>query len=99
MHDLALSRHALTRANQRGITHQLIRDLLELADVEEPVGGGCTVLRLSRRQLRDRDLRARLGSRADRLQNIALVWSAEGEIVTVVHDHGGRAGRRYRPVH
>ena len=99
MQEFALSKHAIARAKQRGVTHQMIKDLIANADVEEPVGRGCTVLRLSRRRLQDQSVRAALGARADQLQSVALIWSEDGEVVTVLHDHGSRAGRRYRPVH
>lgn len=96
----SMSHHAAVRANQRGITHQMIIDLLAHADVEAPVGRGCTVLRLSRRRLQDGDLRAGLGSNPDKLASLALVWSEDSaEVVTVMVDHGGAKGRRYRRAH
>ena len=92
--------HAAIRANQRGITHQMIADLLAYADVEAPVGGGCTVLRVSRRRLQDGDIRADLSSNPDKLASLALVWSDDSaEVVTVMVDHGGAKGRRYRRAH
>lgn len=100
MPDVSMSKHAIARANQRGVTHQMIADLIAYADVEEAAGDGCMVLRVSRRQLQDRSIRSSLGVRADQLQSVAVVWSAwSGEVVTVLHDHGGKAGRRYRPAH
>lgn len=100
MHAFSLSSHARTRANQRGITHQMINDLLAHADIEAPVGGGCTVLRLSRQRLRDRDLKAELGSNPDKLAGLALIWSEDSaQVVTVMVDHGGAKGRRYRKAH
>ena len=70
MTEFSMSKHATARANQRGVTHQIISDLLAYADVEEPAGGGCTVLRLSRRTLRDRSVRASLS---------AANWSASSQ--------------------
>ena len=97
MIDLALSRHAATRANQRGVPADTLRALIAYADVEQPAGGGRVVLRLSRERLRDRELRRTLGGTCDRLRTLALVWSQEtGEVVTVLHDRGGAQGRRYR---
>lgn len=97
---IALSKHAAIRANQRGITHQMIEDLLAHADVEAPVGGGCTVLRVSKERLRDRTLRAQVATRPEKLGSLALVWSDEtAEVVTLLVDHGGAKGRRYRARH
>lgn len=99
MTEFSMSEHAAVRANQRGVTHQMISDVLTYADVEEPVGDGRTVVRLSRQTLRDQSVRSSLGPHADRLQSVALICSRDGEIVTVLHDHGARGGRRYRPAH
>jgi hypothetical protein len=97
---LALTRHATIRAQQRGVTHDVLDALIRHADVESPVGRNCTVLRFSRQRLMDRDLRASLGATVERLASLAVVLSdSTGDIVTVLHDHGGAAGRRYRRPH
>jgi len=94
---LTLTRHATIRAQQRGVPHGVLNALIAHADLEAPVGSGCTVLRFSRERLMDRDLRAALGATADRLGSLAIVLSDDtGEVVTVLHDHGGSEGRRYR---
>jgi hypothetical protein len=67
MSQLCLTRHASVRASQRGVSHDLIDALIAYADFEVRAGGGCTVLRCSREGLRDRELRASLGPKADRL--------------------------------
>lgn len=100
MSTLSLSQHAAIRANQRGVTHALIDALISHADYEMPVGDGCTVLRMSRERLQDRDVRRELGSIIDRLKNLAVVWNyEESKVITVLHDHGKSAGRRYRRAH
>jgi hypothetical protein len=100
MSAFAMTRHASIRANQRGVTHDMLDALIAYADFEASVGGGCTVLRLSRDRLEDRDLRASLGSSADRLASLAVVLADDtGQIVTVLHDHGSAEGRRYRRAH
>jgi len=92
----ALSNHAKTRANQRGIYHEMMEAVLRHADHEVPVGDGCYALQLSRRQLRDPKLKARIGSSFDRLAGLVLICcNGSGEIVTVMRDCG-RAARRYR---
>ena len=94
---LDLSRHADLRANQRGVTHEMLHALIAYADIEAPVGKGCTVLRLSRGRLEDRALRSALGTMADRLRSLAIVVAGDGgTVVTVVHDHGKSGGRPYR---
>ena len=91
-----LSRHALKRANQRGVTHTLLSALLLHADQETPVGGGCAALRLSRGRLADRSLRSALGAEFDRLDGLVAIVGDDGGVVTLLRDHNGRAGRRYR---
>lgn len=93
----ALSNHAAVRTQQRGVSRRLIDALMSYADFEAPVGGGCTVLRMTRDRLDDSDLADRLGAVRDRLSGLSVVWSERtGEIVTVVRARRGRAGRRYR---
>ena len=75
----------------------LLDALIAFADFEAPVGGSCSVLKLSRERLDDRELRATLGHLADRLRSPAVVVADDsGSIVTVLHDHGLSRGRRYR---
>lgn len=93
----ALSNHAAIRTQQRGVPHQLIDALMSYADFEAPVGGGCTVLRMTRDRLDDPDLADCLGAARDRLRGLSIVWSERtGEIVTVLHPRRGPTGRRYR---
>lgn len=95
----ALSTHAAMRTQQRGVPHHLIDALMSYADFEVPVGGGCTVLRMTRDRLDDPDLTDRLGAERERLRGLSIVWSDRtGEIVTVLRPRRGRAGRRYRRV-
>lgn len=93
----SMSRHAETRANQRGVTSAMIDALLDHADFEMSAGRGCSVLRVSKEWLKDKELRRKLGGSADRLGKLALVWSEDaGEVVTVLRHHAGAKGRRYR---
>ena len=81
----ALSNHAAVRVQQRGVPHRL------------PVGGACTVLRMTQDRLNDPDLAASLGADRERLRGLSIVWSQRtGEIVTVLRPRRGPAGRRYR---
>lgn len=93
----ALSNHAAVRTQQRGVPHHLIDALICYADFEAPVGGGCTVLRLTRDRLDDPDVAERLGAERERLRGLSIVWSERtGEVVTVLRPRRGSAGRRYR---
>ena len=61
-----LSTHAARRARQRGVNDALIDLVLAHADIDDPAGSGCTLLRISRERLAD--LRPRIGARlADKL--------------------------------
>jgi hypothetical protein len=92
-----LTQHAAVRTQQRGVPDHLIDALMSYADFEAPVGGGCTVLRMTRDRLDDPDLADRLGTERERLRGLSIVWSERtGEIVTVLRPRRGPAGRRYR---
>lgn len=94
---LQLTNHATVRANQRGVPHGLIEQLLAHADIETRVGGGCVALSVSRRRLADRDVRRSVGRDLDRLRNLAVICDAgDGSIVTLLHEHGARARRYHR---
>jgi hypothetical protein len=93
----ALSNHAATRVQQRGLPHHLIDALMSYADFEAPIGSGCTVLRMTRDRLSDPDVAACLGADRERLRGLSIVWSERtGEIVTVLRPRRGPAGLRYR---
>ena len=96
----ALTQHAALRAQQRGVPHAVIAMILDHADVSTPVGSGCSALRLSKERLHDRALRAAFRSGLDRAANVTLlVDDSTSDIVTVLHDRGGREARRYRRAH
>ena len=96
MLDVELSKHAATRANQRGVSHHLLSTLLDVVDIASPVGSGCRLLRVSRQQLNDRAARRRVGSDADRLGSLSVIWSDHAQTIVTVLRHEGRAGRCYR---
>ena len=94
---LQLTNHASIRANQRGVPHGLIEQLLAHADIETRVGSGCVALSVSRQRLADRDVRRSVGPDLDRLRNLAVVCDTlDGSIVTLIHQHGSRARRYHR---
>ena len=95
-HDI-ITHHAWRRIQQRGIPLSLVENILDHHDRDGAVGDDCRVLRVSRNAARN--FAATGGDRqtADRLPDIAVVWSDRtGQVVTVIHDGGTRRARRYR---
>jgi len=96
MLSLRLSRHADRRAQQRGVTHAVLNDLLAFGDIEVPVGSGCVALSISRNRLQDLSVRGALQTNPDKLSCLAMVWSeTREEVVTVITGRSSRM-RRYR---
>ncbi len=66
---------------------ELINVILEYADIQQPLGGGHVILRLSHRRISDTVIRQQLGREARRLKDVALVWDEDaGQIVRVCDD-------------
>lgn len=93
--NLEFSHHAGVRMNQRGVPMDLLERVMTHADIEASVGGGCTAFCVSRRRLKDRDVRRSFGGSVDQAAKIAVICGDDGSIVTVLKDWGA-AGRRYR---
>ena len=92
-----MSNHAEIRAKQRGVRKASVRKLMEWADFEVPVGGGCVAIRLGREQYFDPDVRRDLQGAMDRIKNVTLIVDeCTGTVVTILHDHGTARGRIYR---
>ena len=92
-----MSNHAETRAKQRGIRKTSVHILIDWADLEVPVGGGCVAIRLARAQYFDSDVCQDLRGAMDRIKNVILIVDeCTGTVVTVLHDHGTAKGRIYR---
>lgn len=59
--------------------------VLRFHDEEHDQGGGRTLLRLSPRRLRTREVRSALGADAARAAGVAILWNErEGEIIRVL---------------
>jgi len=59
--------------------------VLRFHDEEQDQGAGRTLLRLSPRRLRDREIRAALGELTERAANVSILWNErEGEIIRVL---------------
>lgn len=63
-----MSNHAETRAKQHGVRKASVRKLMEWADFEVPVGGGCVAIRLGREKCVNSDVRLDLQGAMDRLR-------------------------------
>ena len=86
---IEVSMHALKRCQSRGIPRWMIEQVILGADLEVPVGHGCTALSLTR------GAASTHGRLAEKLSGIVAVVSDDGTLVTVLHAHG-RRGRRYQ---
>lgn len=94
--EYTLSKHATTRAQQRGVRQWVVDSLFNEADVEHPVGGGCRALTFSRSRVVElREDGASVGE-LEALGRHFLVISPDGTIVTVGKVRAGTRGRRYR---
>jgi hypothetical protein len=86
-----ISKHAQRRMNQRGITHDFIAALIDYADIEVPVGSNSSLLRVSRAQGEHLNI-------DDRLGHYGIIFSEDGNVITVLPIHRGNSGRRYRRI-
>lgn len=66
-------------------TSALINVILEYADVQQNIGGGRAILRLSPRRMKDPVIRGVLGRETKRLADVSLIWDEEeGAIIRVL---------------
>ncbi len=92
-----MSNHAEIRAKQRGVGKTSVRTLIDWADFEVPVGGGCVAIRLARAQYFNSDVCQDLRVAMDRIKNATLIVDeCTGSVVTDLHDHGTAKGRVYK---
>lgn len=93
-----LSRHALTRSQQRGIRPEMIDYVLWEADIDLHARGGCRRYCISFRKMAALLKAGAPAAWLDRAMGVIVIWSESGKVVTVLHDHGrnGRC-RRQRP--
>ena len=93
--DLILTAHGRRRARQRGAPDAVLDALLDLADRDVPVGGGCRALSLSTPRAAQARAEGTAPALLERLRGRVLVLAEDGRVVTVLHAHGRRA-RHYR---
>lgn len=83
--DVALTRHAEARMNQRGVTMETLRRALDWHDRAVPVGEGCSALSLSpqrERALREAGVAPAL---LDRVRPLVVLLAENGAVVTVMN--------------
>lgn len=94
-HDL--TDHAMVRAQQRGVTHDVISLVLSEFDISLHAGEGRLNVRISRLWLAELVRSGTSARLAERAAGVVLVIDPVSSLViTVLHDHGDRAGRCYR---
>jgi hypothetical protein len=75
----------------------LIALVMDHHDIEFDINDDCRLLRLSRGMAAAIATSERVPSDAQRLASFALIHSDRtGRVVTVLRDHAGHSGRRYR---
>jgi hypothetical protein len=94
MTQFVFSRHAVVRAQQRGITPAQIDAIMRYADMECPRGGGCVSVWISRRELRRFGSSTPEGVSTDRLQGVTVVQGGDEACVTVFRSRKSKAYRR-----
>jgi hypothetical protein len=92
---MAFTRHAIIRAQQRGITPKQIDAVLKNADRETPRGSGCAAIWISRRELQRIGPKTPEGVATDRLQGLIILQSDNDAAITVFRDRRGGKYRRH----
>jgi hypothetical protein len=64
----------------------LLNAILSYADINEDVGGGLTLLRVSARRMNDRVITDLLGREAARLADVSILWSDDQSEIHCVLD-------------
>ena len=80
---LELTSHAQARLQQRAATYEDIRIVLELGELVRDVGGQCIEIALAIHQLGDLLSAGVPRERAQKLQQLRLVLSPDGRLVTL----------------
>jgi hypothetical protein len=88
------SRHAITRAQQRGITPAQIDAVRRYADMDCPRGGGCVSIWISMKELQQLAPSTPEGISIDRLQGLIVLESEDAACVTIVRNRKSKTYRR-----
>ncbi len=87
-----MTEHARRRCQQRGMTGAMVDAVIQEADIEAPMGGGCLALSVSRYRIRQLGRNGYPAALLDRVRDVGLVVSPRGGVVTALH----LFNRRYR---
>lgn len=85
---LTMTRHALERSQQRGISEHLIAVVLDHHDIEIPAGSGAMLYRVSKALAQGINL-------DDRLGRCAVLIAGDGVVITVGHIFSNKRGKRW----
>jgi len=90
--NVAVSPHAVTRCQQRGVRKAVLSMLLEHWDQDVPVGGGRTSVTVSRKGVARLKRQGHAPAMMDLVSSLAAVLDGDGRVVTTLHV----TCRRYR---
>ena len=95
--DLILSKHAVRRAQQRGIKLDTLEFAILHGDTLLHAGEGLQSMRISKKHSKKLVRNGEKPSTMEKAKNVVLVFDpASGIIVTVLLDKGTKAGKCYR---
>ena len=94
------SKHAMKRAQQRGVKDQTVDIIIEFADKRVPSKDNCVSLSVSKKRLKSLVSESKLDAQtAEKMTDMVVVVAKEGDeltVVTVLHAEDGAKGRPYR---
>src|SRR4051812_1793174 len=88
------SSHAITRAQQRGVTRPQVEAVLRHADMECPRGRGAVSIWISAKELQRLAPVTPEGISIDRLQGLTLLLGEHASCVTLVRNRKSKTYRR-----
>jgi len=94
MTKIVCSRHAMLRAQQRGITPAQVDAIVRYADMERPRGDGCSSIWISRKELRRLGSSTPEGVSIDRLLGVTVLQSSDATCITVFRNRRSKTYRR-----
>jgi hypothetical protein len=91
---ILFSRHATTRAQQRGIAFTHVDAVIRYFDMERFRGDGCTAIWISRKELDRLGPTTPEGVSTDKLQGLFVLLSPDQAAVTVFRNRSSNSYRR-----
>src|SRR5690242_20658934 len=89
------TRHATTRAQQRGITPSQLDAVARYADMEAPRGDGCAAIWISKQELHRLGPSTPEGISIDRLRDLTVLQGDDQSCVTVFRSRRSKVYRRH----